>query len=127
LADRVHLAPSSVADRVRRLEERGIIRGYAAQVDPAAFGRSVRAVIDVELPPGLDPADFEVLLAGRDEVALAKARHGNSVMMVSQPYGPSAGEVITIGSTDWVFGLEHDPAVGAVTSNVMRRGLAPRG
>ena len=71
LADRVHLAPSSAADRVRRLEERGIIRGYAAQVDPAAFGRSVRAVIDIELPPGLDPADFEVLLAGRDEVALA--------------------------------------------------------
>ena len=31
----------------------------------------MRAVIDVELPPGRDPADFEVLLAGRDEVALA--------------------------------------------------------
>ena len=50
LGDRVHLAPSSVADRVRRLEERGLIRGYSAQVDPAAFGRSVRAVIDVGLP-----------------------------------------------------------------------------
>lgn len=71
LADRVHLAPSSAADRVRRLEERGIVRGYAAQVDPTAFGRSVRAVIDIELPPGLDPADFEVRLAERDEVALA--------------------------------------------------------
>jgi Lrp/AsnC family leucine-responsive transcriptional regulator len=71
LADRVHLAPSSAADRVRRLEERGIVRGYAAHVDPAAFGRSVRAVIDIELPPGLDPADFEVRLAERDEVALA--------------------------------------------------------
>jgi Lrp/AsnC family leucine-responsive transcriptional regulator len=71
LGERVHLAPSSVADRVRRLEERGLIRGYAAQVDPAAFGRSVRAVIDVGLPPGDDPAPFEALLAGRDEVAFA--------------------------------------------------------
>jgi Lrp/AsnC family leucine-responsive transcriptional regulator len=71
LAERVHLAPSSAADRVRRMEERGVIRGYAAQVDPAAFGRSVRAVIDVELPPGLDPAAFEARLADREEVALA--------------------------------------------------------
>nr|AGC71636.1 regulatory proteins, AsnC/Lrp [uncultured bacterium A1Q1_fos_1025] len=71
LGDRVHLAPSSVADRVRRLEERGLIRGYSAQVDPAAFGRSVRAVIDVGLPPTLDPARFEALLAGREEVAFA--------------------------------------------------------
>lgn len=71
LADRVLLAPSSVADRVRKLEERGLIKGYTAVVDPAAFGRSVRAVIDVGLPPGVDPAPFEALLATRDEVALA--------------------------------------------------------
>ena len=71
LAERVHLAPSSVADRVRRLEGRGLIRGYAALVDPAAMGRSVRAVIDVGLPPGVDPAPFEALLASREEVAFA--------------------------------------------------------
>lgn len=71
LADRVHLAPSSVADRVRRLEGRGVIRGYEARVDPAAFGRDVRAVIDVALPAGVDPTVFETLLAARDEVALA--------------------------------------------------------
>ena len=71
LAERVHLAPSSVADRVRRLERRGLIRGYAALVDPAAMGRSVRAVIDVGLPPGVDPAPFEALLASREEVAFA--------------------------------------------------------
>jgi Lrp/AsnC family leucine-responsive transcriptional regulator len=71
LADRVHLAPSSVADRVRRLEAGGVIRGYGAQIDRKALGRDVRAVVDVALPPGLSPADFERLLARRDEVALA--------------------------------------------------------
>jgi Lrp/AsnC family leucine-responsive transcriptional regulator len=71
LADRVHLAPSSVADRVRRLEAGGVIRGYGAQIDRKALGRDVRAVVDVALPPGLSPADFEGLLARRDEVALA--------------------------------------------------------
>ena len=71
LADRVHLAPSSVADRVRRLEAAGVIQGYAARIDPAALGRTVRAVVDVGLPPGADPGEFEARLAEREEVALA--------------------------------------------------------
>ncbi|MDO8391148.1 MAG: Lrp/AsnC family transcriptional regulator [Actinomycetota bacterium] len=71
LSDRVHLAPSSVADRVRRLESSGVIRGYEARIDPRALGRDVRAVVDVALPPGTDPAAFEATLAERDEVALA--------------------------------------------------------
>ena len=71
LSDRVHLAPSSVADRVRRLEAAGVILGYAAHIDPAALGRGVRAVVDVALPPGADPAEFEARLAEREEVELA--------------------------------------------------------
>jgi Lrp/AsnC family leucine-responsive transcriptional regulator len=71
LADRVHLAPSSVADRVRRMETNGIIRGYTALIDRKVLGRDVRAVVDVALPPGLTPDDFERVLAQRDEVALA--------------------------------------------------------
>jgi len=71
LADRVHLAPSSVADRVRRLEAGGVIRGYGAQIDRKALGRDVRAVVDAALPPGLDPAEFERRLLQRDEVELA--------------------------------------------------------
>ena len=71
LADRVHLAPSSVADRVRRMEASGIIQGYRANIDRKALGRDVRAVVDVALPPGLTPGDFEAVLAQRDEVALA--------------------------------------------------------
>ena len=31
------------------------------------------------------------------------------------------GEVVTIGTTDWVFGLTTDPAVAQVTHNVLRR------
>lgn len=71
LADAVHMAPSSVADRVRRLEASGVIRGYRANIDPASLGRDVRAVIDVGLPAGADPAEFEARLAERDEVELA--------------------------------------------------------
>ncbi|MGZ6992849.1 MAG: Lrp/AsnC family transcriptional regulator, partial [Ilumatobacteraceae bacterium] len=71
LADAVSMAPSSVANRVRRLESAGAIRGYRANIDPAALGRNVRAVIDVSLPAGADPAEFEGRLSERDEVELA--------------------------------------------------------
>lgn len=71
LGDRVHLAPTSVADRVRRLEAAGVITGYEARIDPAALGRTVRAVVGVSLVPG-DGADaFERRLAARDEVVFA--------------------------------------------------------
>lgn len=71
LGDQVHLSATSAADRVRRLEQRGVIAGYRAVLDPAALGRTVRAVIDVALPPGGDPAAFEALLAVRPEVTFA--------------------------------------------------------
>ena len=53
--------------------------------------------------------------------SLARVRHGNAVMLTCKPFGPDAGEVVTIGTTDWVFGLADDPAVGRVTANVLDR------
>ena len=53
--------------------------------------------------------------------SLARVRHGNAVMLTCRPFGPDGGEVVTIGTTDWVFGLADDPAVGRVTANVLDR------
>ena len=41
-------------------------------------------------------------------------------MLTCQPAGESGGTVATIGTTDWVYGL-NDPLVAQVTTNVMRR------
>ena len=49
LADRVGVAPSTCLGRVRSLRERGVIRGYHADVDPAALGRPMQAMIAVRL------------------------------------------------------------------------------
>lgn len=47
------LSTSAVHQRVRRLEERGVIRGYRAVVDPHALGLSLTALISVSpLDPG---------------------------------------------------------------------------
>ena len=45
LARRVGMAPSAVFERVRRLEQRGVIRGYGAHVDPRALDRALLAYV----------------------------------------------------------------------------------
>jgi DNA-binding Lrp family transcriptional regulator len=49
LAARVGLAPSSCLTRVRRLRERGILRGVHADVDPAALGVAIQAMIALRM------------------------------------------------------------------------------
>lgn len=71
LGDRVHLSPTSVAERVRAMERSGVIRGYQVDVDPSALGRGLRAVIDVGLPPAMSPDAFEATLVQRPEVTFA--------------------------------------------------------
>ncbi len=45
LGRRVGLSPSATAERVRRLEDAQIIRGYRVDIDPAALGFTVKAHI----------------------------------------------------------------------------------
>ena len=49
LAERAGVAPSTCLARVRALREHGVIRGYHADVDPAALGRPLQAMIAVRL------------------------------------------------------------------------------
>lgn len=45
LARRINLSAPAVAERVRRLEQAGVITGYHAHVDPARAGRTVEALV----------------------------------------------------------------------------------
>lgn len=47
LGDMVGLSPPAVAERVRRLEEEGVITGYGATVDLAKAGRPLLATVRV--------------------------------------------------------------------------------
>lgn len=49
LADAVGIAPSTCHGRVRRLHELGVIRGFYADIDPAAIGLPLQAMISVSL------------------------------------------------------------------------------
>jgi len=47
LGQRVGLSSPAVAERVRRMEEVGIITGYRAEVDPAKLGLAVMSLIQI--------------------------------------------------------------------------------
>lgn len=48
IARQVGLAPSAVLERVRKLEERSVIRGYAAEVDATQVGFGLTAFVFVK-------------------------------------------------------------------------------
>src|SRR6476620_5136707 len=49
LAERVGLSSPAMIERVRRLEEHGIIAGYRAVISPSTLGRPIAAVIMAEV------------------------------------------------------------------------------
>ncbi|VFT14751.1 putative transcriptional regulator [Pseudomonas aeruginosa] len=46
------LSAPSVAERLRKLEERGVIRGYTLDVDPRCFGYQFQAIVRIRPLPG---------------------------------------------------------------------------
>ncbi len=52
LASHVGLTPPSVRDRIRRMEDRGIIAGFTVTVDPASLGFQLAAVVRIKPRPG---------------------------------------------------------------------------
>jgi Lrp/AsnC family leucine-responsive transcriptional regulator len=52
LARRVGMSAPAVTERVRRMEEAGIIRGYALDLDPAALGLPLSAFVRIRPNPG---------------------------------------------------------------------------
>ena len=47
IARQVGMAPSAILERIRKLEQRGIIQGYEARIDPAALGLGLLAYVAV--------------------------------------------------------------------------------
>jgi len=106
--------------------------GTPPDIDVVAFCPSSNLMMG-EYPSSIaaldDQGDLEFVaerLHGRvDADSIARVRHGNAVMVVCRPFGATGGEVVTIGSTDWVFGLAGDPAVARVTRNAVEHCTRP--
>ena len=62
LGERVALSANATAERVRRLQDAGVIRGFTTIVDPAAAGRTLSALMDVRLRGPQEADGFERLV-----------------------------------------------------------------
>ena len=70
LARRVGLTPPPCLRRVKRLEQAGVIAGYRAVIDPAAVGRGLEVLAEVEVSATdlRSVQAFEATVAAYDEV-----------------------------------------------------------
>ncbi len=68
IARDVELAPSAVFQRIRKLENEGVIQGYHARLDPAALDQGLLAFITVQTGEGARARETAELLASVPEV-----------------------------------------------------------
>jgi Lrp/AsnC family transcriptional regulator, leucine-responsive regulatory protein len=76
------LSTSAVHQRVRRLEERGVIRGYAAVVDHEALGLPLTAFISIKPIDPSQPDDSPDRLSGIAEIEACHSVAGDENYML---------------------------------------------
>ncbi|MEM1197188.1 MAG: Lrp/AsnC family transcriptional regulator [Pseudomonadota bacterium] len=72
LSRRVGLSAPSVAERVRRLEDLGVIAGYGARLDPAKLGYKLTVLIRARPLPGEMKAMITAIEATRQIVSCSR-------------------------------------------------------
>lgn len=77
LGAQVNLSPNSTAERVARLQKRGVITGFKANVSMEAMGFGLHAFVDVKLQPGASTEAFEQTLQNIDVVHEAVSLTGS--------------------------------------------------
>ena len=68
IARQVGMAPSAVLERIRKLEERGVIEGYHARVNPGALGLHLTAYVFVRADERVGAPNSAHALASIPEV-----------------------------------------------------------
>ncbi|MBD0743954.1 MULTISPECIES: Lrp/AsnC family transcriptional regulator [unclassified Streptomyces] len=81
LARTVAMSPSAVTERVRRLEEAGVISGYTAVVDQERLGRSILAFVRLRYPNG-NYKPFHDLLETTGEIMEAHHVTGDDCFVI---------------------------------------------
>lgn len=90
LAERVGLSVSAVHQRVRRLEQRGVITGYAARFDHEALGSPLTAFVAIRPFDPSQPDDSPERLAHLPEVESCYSVAGeDSYLLLVRTAGPT--------------------------------------
>jgi Lrp/AsnC family leucine-responsive transcriptional regulator len=75
LAKELGLSRQSVTERIKALEARGVIRGYRADIDPAALGLGIRAHLRISLNCVIGPAAEQEMIGRLRQSPLVRSVH----------------------------------------------------
>jgi len=82
LGRRVNLSPPAVAERVRRLEDARVLRGYHADLDLAALGLPMQAMVRVTTSNSAECANYAARLEDIPEILEAQRVTGTDSYIV---------------------------------------------
>ena len=118
LADRVSLSPSACLRRVRALEQAGVIRGYRAEIDPAADGRGFEVEVMIELThkDRATVEEFERRIAVMDPVVACRRMFGVPDYLVRVAVADTAAY-----EAFYMNELAELPGIGRVSSQFMMK------
>ena len=84
LAEKVKLSPTAVIERVKRMEDEGIITGYGAIINPRKVGYNLSAIISLSANPGSEQIINESLAAIPEVLSCWSLTGTNDFMMEIQ-------------------------------------------
>ncbi|MGB3955260.1 MAG: Lrp/AsnC family transcriptional regulator [Brooklawnia sp.] len=120
LGRQVGLSTSATQQRVRRLEQRGIITGYRADIDPAEVGRALSAFIQIKpLASGFD-RDASQYLATLPQITSCYSVAGDASYLCLAQVG-SAEEL-----DELLARIRRELSVNTVTTIVLRTAFKHR-
>ena len=91
LAQKVGMSSPSAAERVRRLEEAGVLLGYTIRVSPAALGLPIGVFIRIRPMPG-ELARVAALLASKPQVVQCDRVTGDDCF-IAKAFVPSVDDL----------------------------------
>ena len=117
LGQRVGLSSPAVADRIRRMEEAGIINGYHAEIDLSRAGLPVQAIIRLTSGVGQNCQRIAASVSEISEVIECYRVTGNDAVVVKVA-AASVSHLENIVNQLSQFGL---PSTSIIFSNSMKR------
>lgn len=125
LAEQVGLSSPAMIERVRRLEERGVITGYRATVQPAALGRAITAIVMADVSGGNYAAFLERVRAEPGVVECYRV--AGDVTHVVKVHMPDVGSLEVFIDALSVAGARCRTSVVTSTPVMDRAVVAPSG
>ena len=83
LAKELGKSPSTVRDRVRRMEQSGVISGYSANIDLSKLGYAIKAVVQTTRDQSFPIADFMDRVAEIAEIERVQLMTGDTDELIT--------------------------------------------